>query len=120
MNPPRVIVVDDETMLVEPLARYLKMKGCAVDLFDDSERALAALAGGTYDVGLFDINMPSVSGIELATRARAHHDGIRIIFMTGDIDQEQIATRTAGLAHYSLLQKPFDLATLLALIFGKG
>ncbi|HEY2405520.1 MAG TPA: sigma-54 dependent transcriptional regulator [Polyangiaceae bacterium] len=104
--PPRVLVADDEPTLRRTLARLLNSRGMTVLTADDGAAAIELLGRETVDVGLFDLMMPRVGGLELLEHVRSTHTGIEVIMMTafGDVETAVKAVR-AGAYHF--LTKPF-------------
>lgn len=71
MHATRVLVVDDEPMVREVLARYLQKEGFAVDVAEDGEAALATYEAAHPDLVLLDLMLPKVDGLEVFRRMRA-------------------------------------------------
>ena len=63
--PTRVLLVDDEPTLREPLAEYLARQGFAVSQADDAAKARTLLLEDTPDIVLLDIMMPGEDGLSL-------------------------------------------------------
>ncbi|MEM8993343.1 MAG: transporter substrate-binding domain-containing protein [Acidobacteriota bacterium] len=81
----RVLVVDDEAYLTDIVKRALSLGGYRADVFNDSPRAFATFAEdpSAYDLVLSDLNMPKLTGQELAEQVAALRPDIPIIVMTG-------------------------------------
>ena len=71
MPEPRILVVDDEPMVREVLARYLADEGFAVDTASDGSEALDAFQAARPDLVLLDLMLPLIDGYEVFTRMRA-------------------------------------------------
>lgn len=84
-KPGRVLVVEDETELLEVLKLVLEDEGHKVVGAKLGRAAVQAAAGGKFDVAILDISMPDMSGIEVAQalRADATTAGMRIAIHTG-------------------------------------
>lgn len=83
---PNVLVVDDDPMLRELLAMTLRLHGYQVFSAEDGYQALAmakAHERGDIDVLITDINMPGITGCELAEALHAVRPEIRTIFTSG-------------------------------------
>lgn len=119
----KFLIVDDDAMIVDALARYLKGSGYEVESFTDSRKAFAYLQesrlqfkyGGGIDEQarlcvVSDVNMPGVSGLELA---REFAGDFPFVLMSGREPD------VAGLKIRALLQKPFDIDDLLAVFVEK-
>ncbi|MEM1179930.1 MAG: transporter substrate-binding domain-containing protein [Acidobacteriota bacterium] len=81
----RVLVVDDEAFLTDIVKRALARGGYRADVFNDSPEAFATFAQdpAAYDLILSDLNMPQLTGQQLAERAVELRPDIPIIVMTG-------------------------------------
>ncbi|MGD9524615.1 MAG: response regulator [Gemmatimonadales bacterium] len=111
-----VLVVDDDDWVRSVTVRALKRAGYGVLEAGSADEALDLLrdvAGGCIRAVLTDIAMPGMTGGELASRIRAAHPTVRMVFMTGR--GAAAAAAVAGPADGVLL-KPFSRAELLAAI----
>jgi CheY-like chemotaxis protein len=80
----KVLVVDDERMILEVLEIVLRGAGCTVHLCQDPIAALRWLeTEAAPDVLLTDVDMPRVTGCQLAERIQALRPHIRLVLMTG-------------------------------------
>jgi two-component system response regulator ResD len=70
VSATRVLVVDDEPMVREVLARYLEKEGFDVEVAEDGEQALAAFASTSPDLVLLDLMLPRIDGLEVFRRMR--------------------------------------------------
>jgi len=67
----KVLVVDDEPMVLDVIAQMLEELGCEVVMTTDPRLALDLLAGDErLEILITDINMPEMSGYELAEKAQ--------------------------------------------------
>ncbi|MGI9327162.1 MAG: hybrid sensor histidine kinase/response regulator [Pseudomonadales bacterium] len=85
-NPePRLLLVDDDDMVLRVLEDLLKTRGFAVTAFSDPQTALAHLskAANEIDVMITDNNMPKMKGVDLARSARQIVPDLPIILITG-------------------------------------
>jgi signal transduction histidine kinase len=106
--PRRLLLVDDDDAVRTIAATLLREEGWLVDEASDGETALDFLAATSYAVLLADIEMPGMSGIELARKAGTRHPGLRYLFLTGDPDPA-LAERLPG----PVLGKPYSVDGLL-------
>ena len=90
---PTVLVVDDEPVIRAWVARVLTLAGMDVAVAAGGREALRLVADGRVQpaVVLTDIEMPGMTGIELAARLLALRPGVRIVMMTGDPARAQAA-----------------------------
>jgi CheY-like chemotaxis protein len=112
--PARILVVDDEPAVRRFVTEALRSSGYEVVAASSGRDALVSVYGEsrTPTLLLTDIEMPGMSGVELAARVRADRPGIRVILMTGRETSAARARERAGLVEGVLL-KPFGLAELL-------
>jgi two-component system, cell cycle response regulator CpdR len=108
-----VLVVDDEPLVLNLTASMLKELGCEVETAASGAEALAKLkANESIAVLITDINMPGVSGYELAQQAKRERSDMKIILLSG------AETESRGLP---LIRKPVrdhDLARVMRQIDG--
>jgi two-component system, OmpR family, response regulator ResD len=116
MDATRVLLVDDEPMVREVLARYLEREGYAVDVAEDGEQALATYAATTPDLVLLDLMLPRIDGLEVFRRIR---DGGRddpraaVIILTAKMDEtDRIVGLELGADDY--VTKPFSPREVVA------
>ena len=116
-GPLTVLVVDDEAAIRAFVARALTLTGFEVAVAADGREALRLVAEDRVRpaVVVTDIEMPGMTGVELAARLLAVRPGLRVVMMTGDPERA-----TAARAHSSIvatvLQKPIPMAELLAAV----
>ncbi len=80
----RVLVVDDEFLIVLFVSSLLEDLGCEVDTAFDGNQALSKIVGDPrIDLVITDVNMPGVSGYELAERARLARPSLKIVLLSG-------------------------------------
>jgi DNA-binding NtrC family response regulator len=108
---PNVLVVDDDTVVREQLARVYKLTGYTVVTVSSAEEALTQLAGGMIDFVITDIKLPGLSGSELIANMQENFPDVPVIAITGFSD---IETAINVLKHGAcdFVVKPFDLATV--------
>lgn len=109
-----VLVVDDETGLLEVIGDTLRGAGYDVFLAVDGEEA-AAIAGDLdrVDLLLTDLLMPGEDGGQVATAVRRAHPSAAIVYMTA---QRGIGDRAASTPDGPTLGKPFSVSSLLEVV----
>jgi two-component system sensor histidine kinase RpfC len=111
----KVLVADDNAANCKILKKILEMAGHQVEVVSDGEEALAALERARFDLALLDINMPDVTGYEVAKLYRMGHVGewrLPIVALTADVTSEtERLCREAGMD--AVLTKPMEPAQLL-------
>lgn len=111
VEQPHILVVDDDQFICTVVRKTLSRDKYRVETLTRPAVALKRLASEPFDLLLTDINMPEISGLELAEQARAEHPLLGIVMMTGygSFDNMSRAVR-AGIADF--ITKPFDIEEL--------
>ena len=110
----RLLLVDDEASLREPLADYLTRQGFVVRQAEDAAKARAALAEETPDLVLLDIMMPVEDGLSLC-RHLSEAKNLPVIFLTAKGEAtDRIVGLEIGADDYVV--KPFEPRELVARI----
>ncbi len=114
-RPDTVIaLVDDDRNILTTVSIALQAEGFTTRVYSDGETALKALLENPPDLGIFDIKMPRMDGMELLRRLR-EHSALPVIFLTSkDDEQDEEAGLEMGADDY--IAKPFSLRLLLARI----
>jgi DNA-binding response OmpR family regulator len=109
---PRLLLVEDDDAIAEPLARALRRDGYEVDAVDAGGSALEA-EHGRYDLVLLDLGLPDLDGLEVCRRLRARAPALPILVLTARADEvDTVVGLDAGADDY--VTKPFRLAELAA------
>ena len=110
----KVLVVDDEKLIVKGIRFSLEQEGLSVDCAYDGEEALEAVKNNTYDVILLDVMLPKMTGFEVCQQIREFSD-VPIIMLTakGD-DMDKILGLEYGADDY--ITKPFNILEVKARI----
>ncbi|WP_339061103.1 response regulator [Tepidibacillus marianensis] len=111
----QILVVDDEEDLLQLLVQRLKRKGYQVDGALSGEESLKMMKEKVYDVGIFDIKMPGMDGIELLKEAKNRVADIEVIMLTGHGTVET-AIEAMKSGAYDYLSKPYNLSELDVII----
>ena len=109
-----VLVVDDDPSVRDFVVLALRRHDCEVRAAAGGREALRAVADGSFRPAtlLTDIDMPDMTGIELAARLTALRPGLRIVMMTGD-QLSAAAARARPDLVADVLLKPMTVAELL-------
>jgi two-component system response regulator PhoP len=109
----RVLVIEDELRLREQLAARLQLEGYVVDAARDGEEGLYFGREYPVDVGVIDLGLPKLSGIDVIRCLRAEGKSFPILILTArDRWQDKVEGLDAGGDDY--LVKPFQMEELLA------
>ena len=114
----RLLLLEDDPNLSKTLIKYLKLNGYEVDWAKNGEEAVELSYQNSYDLYLFDINVPLLDGIDLLTQLRNAEDFTPTIIISAMVDIESITKGfIAGADDY--VKKPFDPEELLIRIKAK-
>lgn len=109
----RILLVEDDALLADAIARSLSQSAHAVDVARSGEEADAALATVDYDLVVLDVELPGLDGLEILKRLRARRSVVPVLIVTvRDALEERIAGLDLGADDY--LTKPFHLSELEA------
>jgi CheY-like chemotaxis protein len=111
-----LLIVDDDPDVAACLADILKDEGHVVRVAYDGKQGLARLAGGLPDAVLLDVEMPVLTGPEMALRMFINDCGqedIPIVLLSGVKDLGAVAAR---LRTPYFLSKPFAVEAMLGLL----
>mgnify|MGYP000865987035 CR=1 FL=1 len=109
----RVLLIEDEAQLRDPLRDRLREAGYVVDTAADGEEGLYAGSEYPIDIAVVDLGLPKLSGIEVIKRLRAAGKAFPILILTARGRwQDKVEGLEAGADDY--LVKPFEVEELLA------
>lgn len=110
----RVLVVDDEKLIVKGVRFSLEQDGMEVDCAYDGEEALEKIKSNEYDIVLLDVMLPKIDGFEVCQQVREFSD-VPILMLTakGD-DMDKILGLEYGADDY--ITKPFNILEVKARI----
>ena len=111
----RILVIDDEPIICRGCQLGLAETGQAVDVCPSGRRGLDLLLGGTYDLGLVDIHLPDLNGMEILRRVAAEQPEVCVIVMTG-YSSVKNAVEAMKLGAFDYLTKPFTDDELIAAV----
>lgn len=109
-----ILVVDDDKGVLCLLRECFRQVGMRVQCAENGEEALRTIQESSIVLMLTDLNMPGMTGLELARRARERAPGLRIVMCTASLSPEirELASK-AGIT--KVLGKPFIFPEILAL-----
>jgi OmpR-family two-component system manganese-sensing response regulator len=109
----RILVVDDEVELTDPLSRLLTREGYSVNAAYDGTSGSQLAQGGSYDLLILDWMLPGKTGLEICQELRRQGKTTPVLFLTAkDTLDDRVQGLDAGADDY--LVKPFELRELLA------
>ncbi|GHJ46614.1 transcriptional regulatory protein CutR [Catellatospora sp. TT07R-123] len=115
----RVLVVEDEALLADAIAEWLRDDAHAVDVAYDGDAALERIAVNDYDVVLLDRDLPRVHGDDVCRVLVGSRSTARVLMLTA---AAEIGDRVAGLSLGAddYLSKPFAFPELAARVHALG
>ena len=112
----RILIVDDEPAVAEIIRRLLAVDGLETRIVHSADEALQTIARFEPDVLLCDINMPGLSGIELARYLSHILPNTRIVWISGQSGPEILESPAAQGLSAKMLTKPVSRKQLLEAI----
>ena len=113
----RILVVDDDEMVLMALDELLKPEGYEVQTVASGTEALQKLDEGAYDLIMTDVIMPEMDGFELCKRIREKekYREIPVVFLTAkNRDEDRVRGLEAGANLF--LSKPISPDKLLGIV----
>ncbi len=114
----RVLVIDDEEVMQDVLARLLRRRGYAVECAGSAEQGLRRLCETDYDVILCDIMLPGMNGLE-ALQSIRRDDPQQVVIMITAYASVESAIEAMKNGAFDYIAKPFKNEEVL-LTIGKG
>lgn len=111
----KILVVDDEKILLETLDKLLSREGYQVTTLDNSYDALDMVKKEFFDLIVLDVRMPGMDGISLLKEIRKIQDGgekSMVVIITG-YASEDVPIKAIKLGADDYILKPFELADFL-------
>ncbi|HEX4931595.1 MAG TPA: ATP-binding protein [Gemmatimonadaceae bacterium] len=120
-RPLDILVVDDEPVIRELLARYFSTRGHAVVAAGDGAQALRLAEQSAFDVVISDLRMPGMDGLELIQRLRPLPTcaSTRFLISTGDATAPALHRDDDAMAGVVVVSKPYDVDALVDLVEGR-
>jgi DNA-binding NtrC family response regulator len=112
---PSVLVVDDESGILDSLNILLRNEGFTPHLAHGGKAGLERIAEMSPDIVLTDIRMPNVSGVEILAAARLSDPDVPVILMTAQATL-QSAMQAVNEGAFYYIQKPFGNDELIAIL----
>ena len=114
MSEPKILIVDDETAILDTLRILLKREGFQVETAVGGQQGIDRMAEVRPDVVLSDVRMPGVGGLEVLLAARELDASLPVILMTAQASL-QTAIRAVNEGAFYYIQKPFANDELVAI-----
>jgi CheY-like chemotaxis protein len=116
MEERRILVVDDNRNAAMALTELLNLRGCQARAATSGGEALAAASEVTFDAILLDLDLPDITGYEVASRLRQSTASQPLLVAVSGFGDEQARERSrqSGIDHH--LVKPVEIDELLRVI----
>ena len=115
MEPRKIIIVEDDKMMAEAICDIVEAIGHQPTWAPAGPEAIISVSGNNYDLVILDLELPKMSGTEVAQQLLTIAPELRILYTTGSIEQEDRFQshdpRIAG-----VIYKPFDMSDLKSAI----
>jgi DNA-binding NtrC family response regulator len=110
-SPIRLLVVDDDELLRQTLARRFERQGMTVSVASNGAEAISRAAEARFDVALLDLHLPDMSGIDVLAHLKEAQPELEALMLTahGSIETAIQAMKRGA---YDYLTKPFHLPEL--------
>ena len=112
----KILLLEDNKLFADSLKEYLELEGFKVDVSTNVEDLYELTYHNKYDIYLFDINLPTSSGLEALQNLRDSSDNTPCIFLTSHKDKDTLKDGfKSGADDY--MTKPFDEDELILRIY---
>lgn len=112
-RPPRILVVDDEALVLDLLRSTLQRAGYEVQTASDGPTAVEWLRKVKFDLLITDVRMPRMDGLSLVRETRRQSATMPIVIITGE-SSEATAIEAINLGVTGYLTKPFGMERVLS------
>ena len=112
---PRILVVDDERVIRDILADFLKEEGYAVTTVEDGMAALEELHRTSYNLVISDLKMPRMGGLELVQQITEESLPVLTVIMTG-FGTVETAIEAMKRGAYDYILKPFKVEEVVHIV----
>ena len=115
MDGLKVLMVDDEVVFCENMAKLLNTRGYQAKAVNEGEEAIRVLQKDLYDVVVLDLKMPGMNGIDILKKLKELNVPSQVIMLTGHgcVDTAMEAVK---LGAYDYLPKPCEIDELSEMI----
>ena len=110
---PKILVVDDETVITDAARKILGAEGFAVLTAPDAETAMLLLPSESPEIAFLDLMLPGISGMELLERIQDDYPRTVVVMMTGYSTLDNAISFLKNGA-FDYLPKPFEFQELLS------
>lgn len=116
----KILVIDDEELVIESLKRLLKREGYNVTISKNGKEAMEKIKEEDFDLIISDIRIPEIDGVEIVKNIREYlkqkgKKSIPEILITG-YSSDEIFKQAKELKVADFIYKPFDIRDLLEIV----
>jgi CheY-like chemotaxis protein len=108
----KILVVDDDKVMLAVLSKKLKSKGYEVFVTDNGVESLRIISEEKIDLVISDVMMPCISGFTLITMLKSFYFINIPVFLMSANDQEKVLLTSHGVDSPSFFSKPIDYPRL--------
>lgn len=108
----RLLVADDDAVVLELIRGLLKARGHSVETCADGPAALKLLFEKPFSLAILDLDMPGRSGLDVALELRRRGKDTPILFISGNFSPETLRA-CRNLPRSECLEKPFNVPVFL-------
>ncbi|GKX28365.1 DNA-binding response regulator [Vallitalea longa] len=107
----RILLIEDETDLLETLAKGLRIKGFSIDCAEDGESGLSKAIDEQYDLIVLDLNLPRLDGFEFLTELMKEKPNSKVLILSAN---NELSSKLKGfnLGANDYMTKPFHFEEL--------
>lgn len=115
INPPKILIIDDEPLMRISLTDALNAEGYEVDGVESGGDGINFIGKGSYDAIITDLKLPEVDGMEILKAALKRSPKSKVIMITayGSVDTAVEAMKQGA---YDYITKPFSMDELLIIV----
>jgi DNA-binding NtrC family response regulator len=115
-TPPTILIIDDEPVVLDTMARSLERVGFQVLRAESAEEARTKARSGPLELILSDVNMPGLRGPDLVTELKAAGVLCPVLFTSGDPSFE-VVDSSLQVPGATFLPKPFSGTELVDAVY---
>jgi CheY-like chemotaxis protein len=118
-EPVRILVVEDEAVVLHTLELILEQRGYDVRVARNGTHALSIASSFAPNILLCDINLPEMDGIQISIKVKRVVPDCRIVLLTGDIASTELLEEAERHGYrFEVLAKPMEPHQLLRVLAG--
>ena len=111
----QVLIVDDERLLLNSLAKYLSIENIDVKTVETGNDALKEISSSLYPLCFLDINLPDINGLDVMKKMKELSPQTKVVIMTAQYVTDEMKKEIEGSADY-FIAKPFDLMHIKTIV----